>query len=172
MEERKKIKLFSDGSCLSNPNGPGGYGVIIQTMGKDNTIVSMEEFAGRFDSTTNNRMELMGVIVGLESLKEPCDIIITTDSSYVVNAFVKGWLANWEENNWKNSTGQPVKNPDLWKRLSTLTKNHTVEFRWIKGHAGHKENERCDYLAFSMASNISLIKNEKGLYEVAKNENE
>lgn len=136
----KKVYLYADGACSGNP-GPGGYGVILK-YGEHT-----KELYGGAKLTTNNKMELMGIIEGLNAIKEPCEVVVTTDSQYVVNAINKGWLQSWQNNNWKKSNKERVANIDLWKQLINLMKIHTVTFNWIKGHNGHPENERCDKLA-------------------------
>lgn len=135
----KIVELYSDGSCISNP-GPGGWACILKCTMENGEYE--KEFYGSEDNTTNNRMELTGVIVGLQQLKYKCKVIITTDSQYVVNAFNKGWIYNWEK---QKFAGRP--NSDLWEKLLALVKQHEVEFVWIRGHAGHAYNERCDKLA-------------------------
>ncbi|MGB5920163.1 ribonuclease HI [Arcobacter sp.] len=142
----KKINLYSDGSSLGNP-GPGGYGTILEFNGKQ------KELSGGEDNTTNNRMELKGVIEGLKALKEPCDVHITSDSTYVVKG-INEWLSSWIKNGWKSSTKKPVKNDDLWKEYVEVSKSHKIIASWVKGHAGHEENERCDILAKEFAQNI------------------
>ena len=141
--EKKTVYIFSDGACSGNP-GPGGYGVILRYGDKET------ELKGGEAHTTNNRMELMGVITGLEALKYPCHVILQTDSKYVVDSVTKGWAESWRKRGWVKSDKKPALNPDLWERLLDLLKVHDVEFNWIKGHAGHAENERCDRLAVSM----------------------
>lgn len=136
----KTVYIFSDGACSGNP-GPGGYGVILRYEGRE------KELSGGEVETTNNRMELMGVITGLEALKYPCRVIFQTDSKYVVDSVTKGWARGWKRNGWKKSDKSPALNVDLWERLLSLLDIHDVEFNWIKGHAGHEENERCDRLA-------------------------
>lgn len=145
----KEVNLYSDGSCLGNP-GKGGYGVILEFKGKK------QEFAEGFNRTTNNRMELLGVITGLNRLKEPCTVNIFTDSQYVAKAIKQGWLENWKKNGWKTSQKKPVKNQDLWVELDKALSRHNVTFNWIKGHAGHPENERCDELARTEAGKDNL----------------
>ena len=147
----KKITLFSDGSALGNP-GPGGYGVILRFGDKEKEIVGAEAH------TTNNRMELLGVIEGLAALKEPCEVDVISDSSYVVKG-INEWLPNWIKRDFKK-----VKNPDLWKRYIEVSKGHKVNAIWVRGHDGHVENERCDILARDAAQKMkdSL---EKGSYE-------
>ena len=166
----QKIKIYSDGAARGNPNGPGGYGTIVRYLNDKDEIIKVEEFTEGFPVTTNNRMELMGVIAGLESLKEPSEVIVTSDSSYVVDAFNKNWIDNWVSNGWKTSTGKAVKNDDLWKKLLLVKSSHKVKFIWVKGHNGHPENERCDYLATASADGKNLTKNANGIYEETKSE--
>ncbi len=138
--EKRQVYIFSDGACSGNP-GPGGYGVILRCDGKE------KELSGGEARTTNNRMELMGVIAGLEALKYPCRVTVQTDSRYVVDGIEKGWAKSWRKRGWIKSDKKPALNPDLWGRLLDLLDIHEVNFTWIKGHAGHEENERCDRLA-------------------------
>lgn len=140
MEEKKTVYIFSDGACSGNP-GPGGYGVILRFGDKE------KELSGGEPDTTNNRMELSGVIAGLEALKYPCRVFLQTDSKYVVDGIEKGWAKSWQRNNWIKSDKKPALNRDLWEKLLKLLDVHEVKFLWIKGHAGHAENERCDRLA-------------------------
>ncbi len=140
MDRIKKVEIFSDGACSGNP-GPGGYGVILR-FGEH-----IKELSGGEHETTNNRMELTGVIKGLDALKEPCEVTLTTDSKYVVDSVTKGWVYGWKSKGWKKSDGKPALNVDLWEQLLPLLQKHTVNFVWVKGHAGHPENERCDKLA-------------------------
>ncbi|MBD5081545.1 MAG: ribonuclease HI [Ruminococcaceae bacterium] len=139
-QTKRQVYIFSDGACSGNP-GPGGYGVILRCEGKE------KELSGGEHQTTNNRMELMGVITGLEALKYPCKVTIQTDSKYVVDGIEKGWAKSWKKNGWIKSDKKPALNSDLWDRLLKLLDIHEVKFTWIKGHAGHPENERCDRLA-------------------------
>ena len=134
--------IFSDGACSGNP-GPGGFGTILR-FGEHE-----KEISGGEKNTTNNRMELMAVIVGLEALKEPCKVTVVTDSKYVSDAVTKGWAEGWRKKGWKRSGGAPALNPALWERLLNLLTIHEVKFQWIKGHAGPPENERCDAMAVS-----------------------
>lgn len=136
----KLVEIYSDGACSGNP-GPGGWGAILRCEGRE------REMSGGEAHTTNNRMELLGAINALAALKYPCKVLLTTDSKYVVDGIEKGWATGWKKRGWKKSDGKPALNPDLWERLLELTAVHDVEFRWIKGHAGHPENERCDALA-------------------------
>ena len=129
-----------ESACSGNP-GAGGYGVILRYNGKE------KELSGGDANTTNNRMELMGVITGLSALKEPCKVTLTTDSKYVVDSITKGWVYNWKKKGWIKSDKKPALNVDLWEKLLPLLETHEVTFMWVKGHAGHPENERCDRLA-------------------------
>ena len=136
----KFVEIFSDGACSGNP-GPGGWGAILRCDGYE------KEISGGEAHTTNNRMELTGVIQALSALKYPCKVRVTTDSRYVVDGITKGRAQGWKKRGWKKSDGKPALNPELWERLLELLAIHDVEFAWIKGHAGHEENERCDRLA-------------------------
>ena len=140
MKESKTVTVHTDGSCLGNP-GPGGWAAILEFKGK-----TLEISGGELE-TTNNRMELMAAIGALEALKEPCEVILVTDSKYVQHAFTKHWLDGWQKNGWITSAKQPVKNRELWERLLELSKTHKVEWSWTKGHVGHTLNERADKLA-------------------------
>jgi ribonuclease HI len=133
------VYIFTDGACRGNP-GPGGWGVLLR-IGE-----SEKEIYGGEKNTTNNRMELQAAIEGLRALKRTCSVVITTDSQYVKNG-IQSWISGWKKNGWKNSQRQPVKNQDLWMVLDELVAQHTIEWRWVKGHAGHAENERVDQLA-------------------------
>ncbi len=144
------VEIFSDGACSGNP-GPGGFGAILRCDGRE------KEISGGEPHTTNNRMELLGVITALEALKYPCEVRVTTDSKYVVDGISKGWAAGWKKRGWKKSDGKPALNPDLWERLLALLEIHKTEFVWIKGHAGHPENERCDRLAVSEREKFSNV---------------
>ena len=145
-----KVYIYSDGSARGNPDGPGGYGVVMRYIDPKGEVHEKEISAG-YDKTTNNRMELMGAIVGLESLNRPCEVEMISDSKYVISGFKEGWIYNWMKNGWKTSTKKPVKNVELWKRLIEAAKPHSVTWTWVKGHAGHPENERCDELATTAA---------------------
>lgn len=134
------VEIFTDGACSGNP-GPGGYGAILR-VGEH-----IKEISGGAPATTNNRMELMGVIAALSALKYPCDVILTTDSKYVVDSVTKGWARSWQAKGWVKSDKKPALNADLWEKLLDLLDTHNVKFVWVKGHAGHPENERCDCLA-------------------------
>ena len=143
------VEIYTDGACKGNP-GPGGYGVVLLSNGRK------KELSGGFRKTTNNRMELLACIEGLRSLKRPCNVTLTSDSTYVVNAMVKGWAKKWRSNGWKLSPSKPAKNPDLWAQLLDLCVEHTVKFEWIKGHNEHPENERCDALAVAASAGKDL----------------
>lgn len=136
----KYVEIYTDGACSGNP-GAGGWGAILRCEGRE------KELSGGEAHTTNNRMELLSVINALDALKYPCRVKLTTDSKYVVDGVTKGWAAGWRRRGWKKPDGKPALNPDLWGRLLDLLAKHEVEFSWIKGHAGHEENERCDALA-------------------------
>jgi len=137
---RKQIKIYTDGACSGNP-GPGGYGAIL--MYEENK----KEISGGEANTTNNKMELMAAIVALETLKEPCDVELYSDSAYLVNAYNQNWIEGWKKNNWKNSSKQDVKNRELWERLERQTAIHNVRFIKVKGHSDNEFNNRCDELA-------------------------
>lgn len=136
----KTVYLYTDGACSGNP-GPGGYGAILK-YGKFE-----KEISGGEKETTNNRMELTAVIKGLEALNEQCKVVLTSDSKYVIDALTQGWAKKWQQNNWMRTNKDKALNPDLWERLLQLTDYHQVEYVWVKGHAGHPENERCDAMA-------------------------
>lgn len=140
MAEKKNVLLFTDGACSGNP-GPGGWAAILR-YGE-----SEKELSGGEAETTNNRMELMGAIMGLEALREPCHVVLTSDSRYLVDAVTKGWVYGWKKKGWIKSDKSPALNVDLWERLLPLLQRHEVEFNWVHGHMGHPENERCDKLA-------------------------
>lgn len=133
------VEIYADGACSGNP-GVGGFGAILKSGEK------IREISGCDPATTNNRMELMGVISALEALKKPCVVRVTTDSTYVMKGMTE-WIGGWIRNNWRNSQKKEVMNKDLWKRLLDASERHDIEWRWIKGHNGHIENERCDFLA-------------------------
>ncbi|MCI7254797.1 MAG: ribonuclease HI [Oscillospiraceae bacterium] len=136
----KHIQIFTDGACSGNP-GPGGWGAILRYKAHE------KELSGGEAETTNNRMELMALIAALEQLKEPCEIDLCSDSQYVINGLQKGWAKGWRARGWKKADKSPALNSDLWARLLDLSEAHTIHYNWIKGHAGHPENERCDRLA-------------------------
>ena len=136
----KQVTIYTDGACSGNP-GAGGWGTILVYKGKE------REMSGGAAETTNNRMELTAVIEGLKALKEPCEVTVITDSQYVSNGITLGWAKSWKANNWRKKDKKPALNPELWDELLTLIDKHSVKIEWIKGHAGHPENERCDELA-------------------------
>ena len=140
----KKVEIYTDGACKGNP-GPGGWGAILRYNGHEKQI------SGGAHETTNNRMELTAVIEALRMLKEPCQVLLVSDSKYVCDALTKGWAEGWKKRGWKKADKQPALNPDLWDQLLTLTAQHQMQIQWIKGHAGHPENERCDALAVEAA---------------------
>lgn len=134
-----RVEMFTDGACRGNP-GPGGWGTLMRYGDKEKTLKGAER------ETTNNRMELMAAISGLEELKRPCKVSLTTDSKYVMQGITE-WIVNWKKRNWKTASRQPVKNVDLWQRLDAATQGHDIKWHWVKGHSGHPENERADELA-------------------------
>ena len=151
-----KVTLYSDGSARGNPEGPGGYGTVLQFVDAKNTLHEREYSAG-YKKTTNNRMELMAAIAGLEALTRPCNVNLISDSKYLVDAFNQHWIEGWIKKGWKRGKNEPVKNVDLWKRLLEAMKIHNVTFTWVKGHAGHEMNERCDELATTAADGSNLL---------------
>ena len=143
------VTIYTDGASRGNP-GPGGYGTVLHYVDAEGRLHAKELSCG-FERTTNNRMELLGVIAGLEALKRPCEVVVHSDSQYVVNAFNQHWVDGWLRRGWRKKDGQPVLNVDLWKRLLAAREPHAVSFEWVRGHAGHPLNERCDELATSAA---------------------
>jgi len=135
----KKVDIFTDGACRGNP-GPGGYGSIIRTQGEE------EEISGSAKNTTNNIMELTAAVVALKQLKEPCEVVLTSDSQYLVKGMTE-WVKAWIKKGWVTAGKQPVKNKDIWVELNRLSKSHKITWKWVRGHQGHVENERCDRLA-------------------------
>ena len=150
-----RVEIYSDGSSRGNP-GPGGFGTLLRYSAPSGSVHEREISQG-YRLTTNNRMELLGAIVGFEALNRPCEVDFYSDSQYVIKAFTDNWIAGWLRRGWKNSQKQPVKNVDLWKRLIAAVEPHDVTFHWVKGHAGHAENERCDALATSAADGDNLL---------------
>lgn len=140
----KKVEVFTDGACSGNP-GPGGWGAVLRYNGVE------KELSGGEANTTNNRMELSAVIFALKALKEPCEVTLYSDSQYVCNALKLGWAKKWRENGWMRNKKDPALNPELWGELLDLCDKHKVEVIWVRGHAGHPENERCDRLAVAAA---------------------
>ncbi len=143
----KKVNIYSDGACSGNP-GPGGYGTVIEYKGVT------KELSEGFADTTNNRMELLGAIVGLEALKEPCQVTLYSDSRYLCESINQRWVYSWQARGWKKADKKPALNVDLWQRLLPLLETHQVTFIWIKGHAGHPMNEKCDALAVAARENF------------------
>ena len=146
--QKKHVHIFTDGSCLGNP-GPGGYGALL-IFGKHQKKLSQG-----YVMTTNNRMELLAPAVALETLSEPCEVTLTTDSQYVKNG-INQWIVNWKKNGWRTKDKKPVKNADLWQRLDSVCSKHQIAWKWVKGHSGHTENEICDDLARSAAQGNNL----------------
>ena len=145
-----EVSIYTDGSARGNPDGPGGYGTILVYIDSQGSEHKKELSAG-YKKTTNNRMELLAAIVGLEALNRPCKVKLYSDSQYLVKAFNDHWIDSWIKTGWKRGKNEPVKNVDLWKRLMKAKEQHEVEFIWVKGHAGHEQNERCDELATTAA---------------------
>ena len=143
----RRVEIFTDGACQGNP-GKGGWGALLR-YGK-----AVKEISGASKDTTNNRMELTAVIEALYALKEPCEVTLTTDSKYVVDAINNGWTKSWKERGWRKANKKPALNTDLWEALLDLLDIHKVDFVWVKGHNGHPENERCDQLAVQAYQNI------------------
>ncbi|MCD8015167.1 MAG: ribonuclease HI [Lachnospiraceae bacterium] len=150
------VRIYTDGAARGNPDGPGGYGVLLKYRDASGLVHELE-FSKGYVKTTNNRMELMAAIVGLEALNHPCEVQLYSDSQYLVNAFNQHWLDNWIKNDWKRGRNETVKNVDLWKRLLAAAAPHQISWNWVKGHDGHPENERCDTLATGAADGEDLI---------------
>ncbi|MCW1719806.1 ribonuclease HI [Pseudoalteromonas sp. A3] len=146
---QKTVEIYTDGSCLGNP-GPGGYGIFMIYNGHE------KKLSQGYKLTTNNRMEMLAAIVALESLTRPCTVNLTTDSQYVKQG-IESWIANWKKRGWQTSAKKPVKNVDLWKRLDSACSEHTVTWKWVKGHSGHKYNEIVDDLARVAAGSSNLL---------------
>ena len=153
------VKIYTDGAARGNPDGPGGYGSVLEYVDTKGEL-HVKEISRGYVRTTNNRMELMAVIAGLEALNRPCEVEVYSDSQYVVNAFNQHWVDSWVKKGWKRGKNEPVKNVDLWKRLLDAKEKHSVTFHWVKGHDGHPQNERCDELATSAADGDDLIVDE------------
>ena len=152
----REVNLYTDGACSGNP-GRGGYGAILEYSGHEKVM------SEGFVLTTNNRMELLAAIVGLEALKEPCKVALYSDSKYLVDAIKNGWVYSWKNKGWKKSDGKKALNPDLWERILVQLRIHQVELIWLKGHAGHEYNERCDRLAVAAYNSDKLVHDE--IYE-------
>ena len=150
------VKIFTDGSARGNPDGPGGYGTGLEYVDTKGQLHTKELSCG-YKKTTNNRMELMAAIVGLEALNRPCEVELYSDSKYLIDAFNQHWIDSWILKGWKRGKNEPVKNVDLWQRLLDAKQPHKVTFIWVKGHDGHPQNERCDVLATTAADGDDLI---------------
>ncbi len=148
--EKRKVTIYTDGACSGNP-GRGGYGVVMLTAEK------RRELSAGYRRTTNNRMELLAAITGLETLRFPCRVTLFTDSEYMANGITKGWAAKWRKNGWRKADKSPVANPDLWERLLNLCETHEVTYSWVRGHTGDTENERCDELSVAAAKAAELL---------------
>jgi len=152
-----QVKIYTDGAARGNPEGPGGYGTVLEYTDAKGKL-HIRELSQGYEKTSNNRMELRAVIAGFEVLNRPCEVTIYSDSKYVVDAFNQQWIDTWIVKNWHRGKSGPVKNIDLWKRLLKVKEPHNVTFVWVKGHAGHVQNERCDILATTAADGDNLIK--------------
>ena len=150
------VTIYTDGAARGNPDGPGGYGTVIHYVDPKGEL-HVREFSAGYKKTTNNRMDLMAAIAGLEALTRPCNVNLISDSKYLVDAFNQHWIEGWIKKGWKRGKNEPVKNVDLWKRLLEAKKIHNVTFTWVKGHAGHEMNERCDELATTAADGSNLL---------------
>ena len=151
-----KVEIYTDGAARGNPDGPGGFGTVLHytdTRGQ----LHVKELSAGYRRTTNNRMELMAAIAGLEALNRPCQVELYSDSKYLVDAFNQHWIDGWIKKGWKRGKNEPVKNVDLWKRLLAAASPHKITFIWVKGHNGHPENERCDILATTAAEGENLL---------------
>ena len=155
-KDMKQVTIYTDGACIGNP-GPGGYGTVLLY---DTATPARRELSGGYRRTTNNRMEIMAVLAGLRSLKEPCRVTLYSDSRYVVDAMSKGWAESWRAKGWRKGDKTPALNPDLWAEMLELSERHEIDYRWVKGHAGDPENERCDELAVSAARGADLARDE------------
>ena len=157
------VTIYTDGAARGNP-GPGGYGAVLEYIDPKNQL-HVKELSAGYRRTTNNRMELLGVITALETLNRPCNVTLYSDSKYVVDAFNQHWVDGWVRKGWKRGKNEPVKNVDLWKRLLKAKEPHETSFHWVRGHNGHPQNERCDELATSAADGENLIE-DKGLIKL------
>jgi ribonuclease HI len=151
-----KVIIYTDGAARGNPDGPGGYGAVLQFVDSKGELHEAEYSAG-YKKTTNNRMELMAAITALEALKRPCQVELHSDSKYLTDAFNQNWIPNWLKKGWKTSSGSKVKNIDLWKRLLKAAEPHEIQWIWVKGHAGTDLNERCDRLATEAADHNAVL---------------
>lgn len=156
-----KVTIYTDGAARGNPDGPGGYGVILEYVDRSGTLHTRELSAG-YRKTTNNRMELMAAVVGLEALNRPCQVDLYSDSRYLTDAFNQHWIDGWVRRGWKKSDKKPVKNRAIWERLLAAMGPHSVTFHWVRGHDGHPQNERCDTLATSAADGDELLEDDLG----------
>jgi ribonuclease HI len=147
--ELRQVEIYTDGGCIGNP-GPGGYGVVLKHGSH------RREISGGFRRTTNNRMEILAAVIGLQALKEPCRVTLYSDSEYLVRAMSEGWVTRWQAQGWMRTRKEAAKNPDLWESLLEAAESHTIEWRWVRGHAGNRENERCDWLAMRAAQGKGL----------------
>lgn len=157
--EKMPVTIYTDGAARGNPDGPGGYGAVLQYTDKNGKLHEMEVSAG-YKRTTNNRMELMAAIVALEQLNRPCRVTLYSDSQYLIKAFNDNWIDGWIKKGWKNSAKKDVKNVDLWQRLLRAKAPHDIDFVWVRGHDGNEVNERCDKLATSAADGDNLLTDE------------
>ena len=153
------VTIYTDGAARGNPDGPGGYGTVIHYVDPKGEL-HVREFSAGYKKTTNNRMELMAAIAGLEALTRPCNVNLISDSKYLVDAFNQHWIEGWIKKGWKRGKNESVKNVDLWKRLLAAMEKHQVSFQWVKGHNGHPQNERCDELATTAADGTDLLVDE------------
>lgn len=156
-----KVTIYTDGAARGNPEGPGGYGTVLQYTDAHGELHERELSAG-YKKTTNNRMELLAAVVGLEALNRPCTVDLYSDSKYLTDAFNQHWIDGWLKRGWKKADKKPVKNVMLWKRLLQAMEPHKVTFHWVKGHDGHPENERCDRLATAAADGENLLEDDLG----------
>lgn len=154
-----QVTIYTDGCAKGNPNGPGGYGTVLLYVDSKGQTHRRELSCG-YKKTTNNRMEMMAAIAGLEALIKPCQVDLYSDSQYLVRAFNDHWVDRWKKNNWRTGKKEPVKNQDLWDRLLKAMEPHEVSFHWVKGHAGNIENERCDQLAVTAAEGKDLLEDQ------------
>ncbi len=155
------VVIYTDGAARGNPDGPGGFGALLEYVDTKGQLHTKELSEG-YQKTTNNRMEMLAVIRGLQALNCPCKVDVYSDSKYVIDAFNKGWIDNWLKNNWVKSDKKPVKNKELWQELLEVKEPHQVTFHWVKGHDGHVQNERCDELATSAADHHAVLIDEGG----------
>lgn len=154
-----RVSIYTDGAARGNPDGPGGYGTVLEYVDSKGEL-HVKELSQGYRKTTNNRMELMAVIAGLEALNRPCEVELYSDSRYVVDAFNRNWIDGWIKKGWRRGKNEPVKNIDLWKRLLKAKESHSVTFIWVKGHDGHPQNERCDVLATTAADGDMLLEDD------------